>query len=234
LFYQKDWFLPSIARAGLYRHFQACAVCACLLGLIVSSWFYMRGCANAAEQAYSARNRCITVDMLGSARTATARSSSSGAKGRSPPGAGAGAHKAASSAPAPALTPPSSRSRSRSRSRGRSRSRPPPPAVPAGSDRGSLFFLGCEFNPRVLNVDVKMFLYLAGAVLLQLNLLSAVEAQLASPAYVQYANGQGHGQGHGHISLALKTYVGCFSWFLIEYLLGEQVGTAGMSRCMVR
>ena len=81
---------------------------------------------------------------------------------------------------------------------------------------GSFYFLLVRTSPLPprppsTGVDVKMFLYLAGAVMLQLNLLSAVPMPQPLRA------------GSGAVSLAMQTYVGCFGWFLVEYLLGEQV-----------
>jgi len=240
LFYQEDWFLPEVARNSLYDNHQACAACACVFGLIVSTWFYMRGCKNATEESYSARNRCITVDMVGAiaiSQSALARSSNTSNKNSNSNYRSASASNSAKkgrSPPAAKLPKIADSDAARGRSRSRSRARAPPPAAAAtdgaggGSGSGSgtaqnaaaKFFLGSEFNPRVLGVDVKMFLYLAGAVMLQLNLLSAVTVHMASR--------------QGRVSLALKTYIGCFSWFLIEYLLGEQVrrGACGVVQCV--
>ena len=71
------------------------------------------------------------------------------------------------------------------------------------------FFLGTEWNPRVLTIDVKMVLYLIGATYLQLNILSGIEVQRSLLG--------------GHVTLALKTYAVLFTWFLLEYLAGEEV-----------
>lgn len=74
---------------------------------------------------------------------------------------------------------------------------------------GTVFFLGRDWNPRLLGVDVKMWLYLVGAVGLQCNILSCVAAQERS--------------WDGQISIAMTTYTVAFAWFLIEYMLGEEV-----------
>ena len=71
------------------------------------------------------------------------------------------------------------------------------------------FFLGCEWNPRILGVDIKMFLYLVGAVGLQLNILSCMFANME--------------MNNGKISNAMALYVALMGWFLTEYLLGEEV-----------
>lgn len=108
---------------------------------------------------------------------------------------------------------------------------------------GARFFLGNEWNPRVLKplllpdmqrhqnhqhrelsaetrkpvtlaardgagVDVKMFLYLVGAVGLQCVVLSCAYKQLAL---------------HGRCSRAMQVYMGGFAWFTLEYLLLEEV-----------
>lgn len=71
------------------------------------------------------------------------------------------------------------------------------------------FFLGREWNPRLLGVDVKMWLYLVGATGLGCNILSCAAHQRAAWG--------------GRTSMAMGTYLGCFAWFLVEYLLGEEV-----------
>lgn len=72
------------------------------------------------------------------------------------------------------------------------------------------FFLGLEFNPRWGDLfDVKMFLYLVGAAMLMLNILSATALQIK--------NG-----GTGNISVAMATYLWCFSHFILEYVHFEQ------------
>ncbi len=73
------------------------------------------------------------------------------------------------------------------------------------------FFLGRQWNPRFgSSFDVKMWLYLIGAVLLQCNILSCVRMnQLQNNDNV--------------ISIPMKVYVGCFTWFLVEYLWCEEV-----------
>jgi hypothetical protein len=70
------------------------------------------------------------------------------------------------------------------------------------------FYLGQRWNVSVVGVDSKMYLYLIGAVMLALNILSA------AAVYSQRA---------GSLSLAMSVYVGCFMWFIVEYLLGEEV-----------
>ncbi|KAF0686300.1 Aste57867_21906 [Aphanomyces stellatus] len=78
----------------------------------------------------------------------------------------------------------------------------PPPSAAA------TFFLGREWNPRVGAVDIKMFLYVVGAVLLQCNLFAAVRFQ------------QGR---QSDVSIAMSVYVSCFTFFLVEYMCGEAV-----------
>ena len=81
------------------------------------------------------------------------------------------------------------------------------------------FYCGYEWNPTFLNglVDGKMFLYLAGAVMLALHILAAasLHAQLwqATPGAA------------GLVSNAMAVYVCCFGWFCVEYLYFEDVHT---------
>lgn len=72
------------------------------------------------------------------------------------------------------------------------------------------FFLGWEWNPRFFSqlLDAKMFLYILGAVALQINILSCVLYQRRS---------------QGCVSTALSAYTFMFSWFIAEYLLCENV-----------
>lgn len=88
----------------------------------------------------------------------------------------------------------------------------------------SKFFLGSEFNPRFNNFDVKMFLYLTGAVLLQCNILSCLIYQQQNWNYISSENNNniGYGYGNYNISNSMIVYSGLFSWFLSEYLLQEE------------
>lgn len=70
------------------------------------------------------------------------------------------------------------------------------------------FFLGHEWNPRFGNVDVKMWLYIVGAVGLQLNILSCLIK---------------HHVLNNTISNAMIVYVFMFAWFIIEYLICEEI-----------
>lgn len=84
------------------------------------------------------------------------------------------------------------------------------PAAPRGS-LGADLYLGRVDNPQWLGgrVDAKMFLYLAGAVMLELNVLSfAAHHVLAHPA---------------DPSRGLLLYAAMFTFFLVEYLTFEEV-----------
>ncbi len=73
------------------------------------------------------------------------------------------------------------------------------------------FFLGRRDNPRLFGerVDAKMFLYIYGATLLQLNLLSfAAHHFLSHP---------------GNPSPGVILYLALFAWFLCDYLVFERV-----------
>jgi len=76
--------------------------------------------------------------------------------------------------------------------------------------RGTLknFFFGFEFNPRFGEFDVKMYLYLIGAVMLALNIYSAAALQKKQD---------------GVLSRAMATYASMFSWFICEYLFFEEI-----------
>lgn len=73
------------------------------------------------------------------------------------------------------------------------------------------FFLGRRFNPQAFGgrVDVKMFLYMVGATLLELNLLS-----FAAHHWIEFPDDPSPG---------VALYVCLFSWFVCEYLLFEHV-----------
>ncbi len=86
--------------------------------------------------------------------------------------------------------------------------------LPAPKVRSSLLkdlFFGRVENPRALSgrVDVKMFLYLFGATLLALNILS-----FAAHHWLLY---------RGDSSLGVLLYVVLFGWFLCDYLIFERV-----------
>ena len=73
------------------------------------------------------------------------------------------------------------------------------------------FFLGRRVNPRMLRgrADAKMFLYLVGAIYLELNLLSfAAHHLLAYPE---------------NPSPGVVLFVALFTWFVCDYLLFERV-----------
>ncbi|MFV8749481.1 DUF1295 domain-containing protein [Nannocystaceae bacterium ST9] len=85
------------------------------------------------------------------------------------------------------------------------------PARPTGKSLAADLFLGRLENPQFLNarVDAKMFLYLVGAVMLALNLLSfAAHHWLAFP---------------DDPSPGVLIYAGLLSFFLCEYLFFERV-----------
>jgi Delta14-sterol reductase len=71
------------------------------------------------------------------------------------------------------------------------------------------FFLGREWNPQIFFqlVDVKMFLYLVGAVLLQINILTGSLQKNVSSLRPN----------------AIGSFVGMFTFFIVEYLYNEQV-----------
>ena len=88
-------------------------------------------------------------------------------------------------------------------------------AVMTASSRGGSFlaefYFGRRANPRMFNgrVDAKMFLYLVGAVLLELNLLS-----FAAHHFLAYPENPSPG---------IVLYVALFTWFVCDYLIFERV-----------
>ncbi|HUM10002.1 MAG TPA: DUF1295 domain-containing protein [Myxococcaceae bacterium] len=86
----------------------------------------------------------------------------------------------------------------------------PAPKVP-GWSLGKELYLGRAEQPRWLagRVDVKMYLYLLGAVMLELNLLSFTAHHLLAQA--------------ADPSPGVLLYTALFSFFLVEYLLFERV-----------
>ncbi len=146
--------LPLHFKLALYDHYREVSLAACVLGIVMSQIFYVRG----GRERYV---RCLTVDQLDNV------------------------------ARAPILAPITvSRS---------------------FSSFLSDFFLGLEFNPRYLTVyntiDVKMFLYALGAILLQLNNMSFLYHHL---------------QQQQQLSTAFLTYFILFTWFTCEYMLLEK------------
>ncbi|MEQ1508121.1 MAG: DUF1295 domain-containing protein, partial [Myxococcota bacterium] len=83
------------------------------------------------------------------------------------------------------------------------------PAPPTGRGFAADVFLGRWINPRAYQVDAKMFLYLVGAVMLELNLLSSCAHHLEAHP--------------GAASPGVLAYTVMFSWFVCEYLWFEEV-----------
>ena len=83
------------------------------------------------------------------------------------------------------------------------------PAPPTGKGLAADIYLGRVENPQWWHVDAKMFLYLAGATMLGLNIYSfAMHQRLA------FLNDP---------SPAITLYTGLFTFFLCDYLLFERV-----------
>ena len=103
------FFLPRYIQVSFYENFSLNAFIANVLGLLVSTYFFIKG----GEEKYS---RCVTVDQLSETGKKTLK-----------------------------LAGPS----------------------PSNFTK---FFFGNEWNPRIFNIDIKMFLYLVGAIQLQINI----------------------------------------------------------------
>lgn len=72
------------------------------------------------------------------------------------------------------------------------------------------FWLGRQWNPRFYDIDWKMYLYLQGAVMLELNVLVACRAHLLYKTRI-------------YNSMAI--YCLCITWFVVDYFCGEAVHT---------
>jgi len=85
------------------------------------------------------------------------------------------------------------------------------PAASTGASMVSDLFFGRLDNPRTLSarLDIKMFLYLAGATLLELNLLA-----FAAHHVTTFPDA---------VSPGVLLHVGLFSWFVLDYLVFERV-----------
>ncbi|MEP6862159.1 MAG: ergosterol biosynthesis protein, partial [Deltaproteobacteria bacterium] len=81
------------------------------------------------------------------------------------------------------------------------------PAPPTGKSWAADLYLGRLENPQWGRADAKMFLYLVGAVMLELNLLSFTA----------------HHVLHFADSTSIVVYTALFSFFLVEYLCFERV-----------
>jgi len=70
------------------------------------------------------------------------------------------------------------------------------------------FFFGFELNPRFGDLDIKMSLYLIGAVMIELVIIST--------AFKQY-------QIQGIVTPAMWIYLFEMTWFLVDYVYNEEV-----------
>lgn len=87
------------------------------------------------------------------------------------------------------------------------------------------FFCGLsDFNPRFWpGVDIKMWLYVVGAVQLQLNILSAAAAHVQARASSAASLPGISLGGWGSVGYGMAMYAGCFTFFLLEYMAHEHV-----------
>lgn len=74
------------------------------------------------------------------------------------------------------------------------------------------FYCGVDWNPRFMGIDIKMFNYLVGSVMLSLNILSAF-----------FLHMEGRSSASASPSNAMTVYCLCFSFFCVEYLYFENV-----------
>lgn len=86
------------------------------------------------------------------------------------------------------------------------------------------FYCGVsEWNPVLFGVDFKMWLYCAGAVQLQLNVLAFAAAQAMARGSAAGGLPLPAVLGGGSLSFAMAAFVGCMTWFVLEYLWHEHV-----------
>ena len=85
-----------------------------------------------------------------------------------------------------------------------------PPLTQTHVEQFSLatFYTGREWNPRIRHIDMKVLLYLIGAIQLQINIFAAA-------LYQKHHDGS--------LTYAMTVYTISFAWFIIEYLIGERV-----------
>lgn len=253
----------KIFAAHLYENYGNFSLAACFIGLLASSFFYIRGLTLLSQNLIDRRSRCATATLgqkvgekldtfisflpqqqipdlendiiLSKATTPTKRttnrsrrnSPSPGKRRATTPKSNRKVSNFGEYASAPIVSPTLSRNRNTK-------------TISLSSedtkefDQRSLleaFYAGVsEFNPLITlfpgcpPVDVKMWLYIAGAVQLQLNVLSCVAAQsiqrevstvdgITLPLFL----------GGGTITRALFTYSLCMTFFVVEYLYNEEV-----------
>eukprot|EP00658_Telonema_sp_P-2_P070869 TRINITY_DN6024_c0_g1_i6.p1 TRINITY_DN6024_c0_g1~~TRINITY_DN6024_c0_g1_i6.p1 ORF type:complete len:227 (-),score=51.65 TRINITY_DN6024_c0_g1_i6:221-901(-) len=86
-----------------------------------------------------------------------------------------------------------------------------------------VFWEGREWNPRAGGVDLKMWLYLCGAIMLQINVMSALFEHARGRTGSCTDVGIGIPVCWGYVSNAAITTAGCLLWFVAEYLHFERV-----------
>lgn len=250
----------QIFTSYLYNNYGNFSLAACIIGLLASLFFYIRGLDLLSKNMIDRRSRCLTAtlgqkvgqtiptinneqipdvenDLTSVKITPTKRNSNSNrTRARTPsprrqssttPNSNRKVSKFGDYASVPIASPSTSRKRL-----GRNVSSTSEDTKEF--DQRTIFeafYAGVsEFNPVLTlfpgfpSVDVKMWLYIAGAVQLQLNVLSCVSAQ----AMQRGASAIGGITlpsilGGGTITRALFTYALCMTFFVVEYLYNEEV-----------
>jgi hypothetical protein len=211
------WALCSHGLADarfFFERYAHCAAAACLLGLAVSAACYVQGRALRAAGAIDRRAWCPTIDDLGKGGRPIAAAAVAQAERATPKGAGKAARRASSAAAAPALVVAPAAAPSSLTAEFDARSEP------------EHFYCGLgHFNPQWGAVDGKMWLYVVGAVQLQLNLASIVAAHVLGRRALGAAAPPGLALpgGAGSVGFAMLAYGACLSFFVVEYMANEQV-----------
>jgi hypothetical protein len=206
---------------ALARSYRGTAVASCLLGLLLSLLLYLRGRARHARGAIDLHRRCATVATAVCGLGAAAGEEGDDSDDSDDSADGADGADGSDADGSDAEGSDAEGESEQGDGGGMSLSAVDGAPCPEFAARGPLahFYCGFEWNPRYLGrfeVDGKMFLYLAGAVMLALHILSA--ASLHQLSWDRTANGL-------PVSNAMAVYVGCFGWFLVEYLYFEDVHT---------
>jgi delta14-sterol reductase len=225
-------YIPASIFAEEWPSVAAAAFC---IGITVSISFYVRGRGLLSQGKIDRRARCPTVDSVKTA--APSKKADMGEVAAAPPSTPRSRAKSPSSRTAKTPTASSSASSSSSSSSS--------DETREFDSRSALehFYCGLsEYNPKGFGgVDVKMWLYVVGAVQFNVNVLSALAAHasaraaqgvtegIALPAFLaQFVLGPAASSSAGvapTVGYAIAAYAFCVTFFIVEYLWNEEVHT---------
>jgi hypothetical protein len=194
----------SIPGDLFFRNYGQCALAACFLGLVVSLVSYGVGRQMRDLDQIDKRDCCPTIDSQ------------------------KGSKLAASLTSEVAVTTKGKRSSSPSRERRPSKavSTTLPSDFDEFNKRSELEHIYCglsNFNPTWPGgIDAKMWLYVVGAVQLELNILSTVAAHIYSRRTPSVLGGIQLGDGYS-IGYGMFTYAALLTFFVVDYMIMEHV-----------